>query len=172
MKKFIFLTLLPLFVAVIVGITVFNWANQRQQLTDTSSTNIILPPTSDEVEAKINEFRTSRQLATFNSNVPALDQAAQVRAENMCRDKDWSHAKDWDTLTPYYSYSYAGENLYFGYLQQNQAARAVHDWVASPTHLENLVGNYTEIGVGVTKCPGFQNEPTAVIITNYFGVPR
>lgn len=139
---------------------------------DTSSASIILPPTSSQVEAEINKFRASKGLALFDIEVPALDQAAQARAEQMCSNNDWSHDKAWQSLDPYYAYSYSGENLYYGYLQKNQAANSVRDWVASPSHLANLVGNYSQIGIGVKSCPGFQNESTAVIITNYFGVPR
>lgn len=127
---------------------------------------------SSDVEANINQLREDKGLPTFKSNVTALDQAAQARAESMCATNNWSHQGDWAMLDKYYAYSYAGENLYFGPLQKNQAAEAVHDWSMSPTHLKNLLSEYTEIGVGVKSCPGFQGNKTAVIITNYFGVPR
>lgn len=139
---------------------------------DTSSTSVIAPPSATDIEAGINEYRISQGLAPFNSEVTALDQAAQVRAEGMCAANDWSHTKDWEVLEPYYNYSTAGENLYYGFLQKDQAVVAMKAWIASPSHHAALVTNYSEIGVGVKYCPGFQNEPTAVIITNYFGVPR
>ena len=129
-------------------------------------------PTAEDVEAKINNFRALRDLPGLDGNVPALDQAAQVRAEGMCATDDWSHAKDWDVLRPYYAYSYAGENLYFASLRENQASSAVESWAESPGHLANMIGDYSQMGVGVKSCPGFQGSPTAVIITNYFGVPR
>jgi uncharacterized protein YkwD len=175
MKKFLTLTVLPMLLAVIVGITVYNWASERQATptgtSDTSSTNVIAPPDATEVENRINAYRSEKGLSQL-ADSSALDQAAMARAEGMCAANDWSHAKDWEVLTPYYNYAYAGENLYFGFLQKEQARIAVRDWVASPTHLENIVGNYSEIGIAVKSCPGFQNEPTAIIITNYFGVPR
>lgn len=133
---------------------------------------VILPPTSNEVEAAINQWRVENGLAAFNSEVPALDKAAQARAEGMCAENDWSHAKDWQVLDQYYTYSYAGENLYYGNLQPNQDDDAVKTWVASPSHLANLQADYSQIGIGVKSCPGFQGNDTAVIITNYFGVPR
>lgn len=133
---------------------------------------VILPPTAEDIEAKLNEFRVAKGLSALNSNVAALDEAARVRADGMCATNDWSHANDWAVLAPYYSYAYAGENLYFGFLQKDQASVAIRDWSNSPSHLENMVGNYTEVGMAVKACPGFQNEPTAIIVTNYFGVPR
>lgn len=133
---------------------------------------VISPPTSNEVEAALNQWRVENNLAAFNSEVPALDEAAQARAEGMCAENDWSHNRDWEVLDKYYSYSYAGENLYYGSLSEDQASDAIKAWASSPTHLENMMRGYTQIGIGVKSCPGFQNRPTAVIITNYFGVPR
>lgn len=128
-------------------------------------------PDATEIENRINAFRSEKGLSLFADNA-ALDQAAAARADGMCATNDWTHDKDWATLAPYYNYQYAGENLYFGYLQEEQAANAVRDWLNSPGHRANIEGNYTEFGIAVKSCPGFQNEPTAVIITNYFGVPR
>jgi len=147
-------------------------ANYNNLITYDKPEKTISVPLSSDVEKYINEFRLVENLPTFNTEVPALDKAAQARAEGMCIEKDWSHSKDWQVLDQYYTYQYAGENLYYGWLQEDQASIAVRDWANSPSHLENLVGEYTEIGVGVKYCPGFENEPTAVIITNYFGVPR
>lgn len=145
---------------------------ERTGVTATSSSQTIALPLANDIEAGINNYRISQGLAALNSEVPALDHAAQIRAEQMCAENDWSHTKDWEILAPNYSYAYAGENLYYGFLQKDQAAVAVKSWVASPTHQHNMVDNYNEMGVGVKACPGFQNEPTAVIVTNYFGVPR
>ena len=157
-----------------MGFALYLATTQSSQsvVSEASSAKIVLPPTSSEVEAEINKWRASQGLAAFNSEVPALDQAAQYRAEVMCQENDWSHAKDWLTLDKYYAYSYAGENLYYGTLREGQAATALKTWVESPTHLENLQKGYTQIGIGVKYCPGFQGDSKAVIITNYFGVPR
>ena len=135
-------------------------------------TKVILPPTSSEVEAAINKWRVENSLAAFNSEVPALDEAAQARAERMCTENDWTHNRDWEVLDQYYSYNIAGENLYLGSLRADQVDDAITSWANSPGHLANMVKDYTEVGIGVKYCPGYQNYPTAVIITNYFGVPR
>lgn len=139
---------------------------------DSSSSSIILPPTSNQVETALNKFRAEKGLAQFNAEVPALDKAAQARAKGMCEANDWSHDLDWQVLDQYYSYSYAGENLYYGSLRKNQVVDAITTWANSPTHLENMVSDYTQVGIGVKYCPGFQGDAHAIIITNYFGVPR
>lgn len=145
---------------------------KEQPVVVTQPVKVIVPPTADEVEASINKWRVENSLAAFNSEVPALDEAAQARAEGMCAENDWSHNRDWEVLDKYYAYSYAGENLYYGGLKENQPTDAVTTWVNSPTHLENLQKSYTEIGIGVKLCPNYQGSKNAVIITNYFGVPR
>lgn len=145
---------------------------KNELATTVQPAKVILPPTSSEVEAAINQWRVDQGLAAFNSEVPALDEAAQARAEGMCAENDWSHNRDWEVLDKYYAYSYAGENLYYGGLRENQPTDAVITWVHSPTHLENLQKSYTEIGIGVKLCPTYQGRSNVVIITNYFGVPR
>lgn len=132
---------------------------------------VIPLPLATDVEANVNQLRLSKGLSALSDN-PVLDQAAQVRADGMCADNNWSHNGDWALLNQYYVYITAGENLYYGSLQDNQAADAVQVWSLSPKHLANIVKDYTEFGIAVKSCPGFQSDPTAVIITNYFGVPR
>lgn len=124
-----------------------------------------------EIEARLNDYRVSQGLAPLADST-TLDLAAQERAEGMCRDNNWSHNGDWAVLEQYYDYSDAGENLYYGNLIENQARDAVDSWVASPGHLKNIVGKYTQFGIGVKFCPGFQGASNAVIVTNYFGVPK
>lgn len=175
MKKALLLIGLPIFIISTIILQLIIAYSNSTVLTgkaDTSSSRIIPLPLATDIEAGINQYRTSQGLAPLNSNVPALDQAAQARAEQMCAESDWSHAKDWEILAPYYDYTYAGENLYYGFLQKDQATHAVQSWIASPSHQQNMVNDYTEMGVGVKSCPGFQGEPTAIIVTNYFGVPR
>lgn len=175
MIKRILIIGLPVFILTTIVLQLIIAASnspERTGVTGTSSAQTIALPLATDIEAGINNYRISQGLTALNSDVPALDQAAQARAEQMCAANDWSHARDWEILVPYYNYAYAGENLYYGYLQQDQASAAVRDWVASPTHQHNMVDNYNEMGVAVKACPGFQNEPTAVIVTNYFGVPR
>jgi len=147
-------------------------ADYNRLLPDSIPVVKVIPmPLASDVQAGINQLRSSRGLVALSDN-PVLDQAAQVRADSMCAANDWSHTLDGDVLRQYYTFSAAGENLYYDSLEVDQAADAVLDWGLSPSHLSNMVDNYTEFGIAVKSCPGFQGNPTAVIITNYFGVPR
>ena len=175
MKKAILFIGIPVFILTTIVLQLIIAASNdpsRTGVTRTTSSQTIALPLATDIEAGINQYRISQGLTPLNSEVPALDEAAQVRAEQMCSDNDWSHTRDWDILAPYYSYAHAGENLYYGYLQENQATHAVRDWINSPAHQANMVRDFTEMGIAVKYCPGFQNERDAVIVTNYFGVPR
>lgn len=125
----------------------------------------------EEVEAKLNEYRASQGLYPLRDS-QTLDRAAQARAEKLCADNSFTHDLAWNILDKYYRYSYAGENLYYGDLLDEQANDAIKSWVASPSHLKNIVGQYTEFGIGVKQCNDYQGWSKTVIITNYFGVPR
>lgn len=127
--------------------------------------------TSQEVENKLNQYRTAHGLNSLRDN-PVLDRAAQARAVGMCADNNWSHEGDWALLSRYYRYHYAGENLYYSGLRYNQLDDIMGAWIASPEHLSNIVADYSEFGVGVLKCSNFQGASDTVIVTNYFGVPR
>lgn len=136
-----------------------------------AAAKVIPLPDANDIEARVNVYRNENGLATL-ADSQVLSDAAQARAEQMCADNDWSHHKAWEILDPRYSYSYASENLYFDYLSEDLARLAIEGWVSSDGHRENMLKDHREIGVGVKSCPGFQGYDTAVIITNYFGVPQ
>lgn len=127
---------------------------------------------SVEVEAAINQFRAEKGLPALYTENAALDTAAQIRADTMCAENDWSHDNAWTVLNQYYSYTSVSENLYYWSLVPDQAAHSIDRWSESPGHLENMLKDHKEVGVGVKFCPGYQGNETAVIIANYFGVPR
>lgn len=124
-----------------------------------------------QIEDKLNQYRTAHGLNPLADN-PTLDIAAQARAEELCTNGEFNHNLDWTILRQYYTYQSAGENLYYGGLRSHQENDIVDSWIASPEHLANIVGDYSEFGVGVKACPGYQGASDAVIVTNYFGVPR
>lgn len=132
---------------------------------------VIQLPDANEIEARVNAYRSEKG-ASILTDSQVLSDAAQARAEQMCYDNDWSHDKAWEILDPRYRYTYASENLYFDYLSEDLARLAIEGWASSDGHRENMLKDHQEIGVGVKSCPGFQGYDTAVIITNYFGVPQ
>lgn len=179
MKRFLF-TVSALILATVGILFAAHDANKPTKVESRpTSSKVQTPPkpqppklvTDEEIETKLNEYRLSQGLPALADSL-ILDTAAQARAEGVCADNNWSHNGSWAVLSQYYVYRAAGENLYYGGLRNNQADDVVSGWIASPSHLENIVGDYSEIGIGVKQCPGFQGAADAVIVTNYFGVPR
>ncbi len=77
-----------------------------------------------------------------------LNQRAEIRAEQLCDDRQWSHdgyvesfkGLDWD---------YVGENLSKDYANDLDAFIAL---MRSPKHKANILNkNYSEIGIGYSK---------------------
>lgn len=129
-------------------------------------------PDTERVEAGVNGVRVERGLPALSPS-PALDTAAQTRAQYLCDRNQWSHDASWDVLAPYYAYQYAGENLYYNAVVGGIEQDAVTKWVASPGHYANIINpNYTEIGTGMAKCQGYQALDEGIIIVNYFGAPQ
>ena len=77
-----------------------------------------------------------------------LNQRAEIRAEQLCDDKQWSHL-GWENSFKGLDYDYAGENLSKDYDNDIDAFIALMN---SPTHRFNILNkNYSEIGIGYSK---------------------
>lgn len=82
-----------------------------------------------------------------------LMKAAKLQAHNMASRSELSHELDIDgqsTLTDRlrfvgYHYQNAGENIAWNYSSNT----VVEGWMNSAGHRRNILGNFTEIGVGV-----------------------
>ena len=84
-----------------------------------------------------------------------LSAMAAVRAQEIV--STWSHTRpDGSNVTALasqygLSYSVIGENLAYG---QTSADQAVAEWMASPGHRANIMGNYSRIGIGIFQTNG------------------
>jgi len=113
----------------------------------------------------LNQARQSYGLNTLTENTQ-LDQAAQLKAEDMVRNGYFSHTSPAGTTPWYwfsqsgYNYKYAGENLAIGFYDSQEVYTA---WLNSPTHKENMVNpHYTEVGTAVLS--GFGGNDTIVVV--------
>ncbi len=103
-----------------------------------------------------------------------LDQAAELKAENMAKNKYFAHFSP-DGTSPWYwldqvgySYVHAGENLAI-YFSDSEAV--VKAWMKSPSHRANIIdSNYTEIGIGTAK--GVYKGYKTVYVVQLFGTPK
>jgi uncharacterized protein YkwD len=102
----------------------------------------------------VNQERTSRGLPALSLNTKLIG-AAQHHATNMAALNRMAHdlpGADLPTLQDrlqyyQYSYSWAGENIAYGY---SSAQSVMNAWMGSTGHRSNILStNYTEIGIGV-----------------------
>ncbi len=127
--------------------------------------------TNEQLLSITNEKRQQNNLSPLNIN-PALNTAAEKKAEDMFAKNYWAHISPTGT-TPWifikesgYNYVYAGENLAKGF---NNAQEAVDAWMASPTHRENeLSPNYQDVGFAV-KTGKINGEDTILIVEEFGG---
>lgn len=129
---------------------------------------------ADEIISLTNSERSSNGVATLNEN-SLLNQAAQLKAQDMLTYDYWAHTNPYDpTKDPWYwfeqagySYQMAGENLAMNF---DTSAGVINGWLASASHRENLLnGQYTEIGVAVVNGV-LQGEETTLVV-QLFGKP-
>ena len=98
-----------------------------------------------------NRERAIAKLPKFTLAKPLCD-AALVHAKDMAKNKTLQH-EGTDGSTPFdrikaaaYHYQAAAENVARG---QKTVEDVMRDWMKSPHHRENIVGDYLEIGVAV-----------------------
>ena len=98
--------------------------------------------------AIVNAHRANAGLQPLVWN-DSLAQAAMVRAQE-CTQK-FSHTRpngtDWWTVNSVIMY---GENLAMNYFNANNVVAA---WMASPTHMANIIGPFTSVGVACYQAP-------------------
>lgn len=116
-----------------------------------------------------NQTRQSMGFSVLVEN-QKLNQAAQLKAENMVQNQYFSHTSP-QGLTPWhwflqagYNYKYAGENLAVGFYDSEEVYNA---WLNSPSHRANLLNpNYKEVGTAILKGIGQNN---AIVVVQLFG---
>jgi len=124
--------------------------------------------TKSALENFVNQTRQSLGLQTLSNNAK-LDQAAQLKAEDMVQDNYFNHTSP-SGITPWawflqagYKYKYAGENLAIGFFDSQEVYSA---WLNSPSHKANIVNpNYIEVGTAVLT--GFGQGNTVVVVQEF-----
>jgi uncharacterized protein YkwD len=118
-----------------------------------------------------NAERAKHKLPPLHAN-GVLFAVARAHSANMARHQQMSHVLD--GKTPFdrlhaagYSFSWAGENIAYGYGAYAQPAAIVQGWMNSPPHRANILSpHYTQIGLGVAH-----DQHGRVYYTQDFGRP-
>ena len=104
---------------------------------------------------------------------PALNQAAQLKANDMLAEQYWAHVspsgvEPWQWFDEAnYAYSVAGENLAKGFRTSGGVVTA---WMNSPEHRENLLrSDYEDVGFAVAS-GSLKGENTMIVVALY-GTP-
>ena len=125
--------------------------------------------TKSSLEIFVNQTRQSLGIKPLSEN-EKLNQAAQLKAENMVQNQYFEHTSP-TGVTPWfwflkagYNYKYAGENLAIGFFDSQEVFNA---WLNSPSHKANITNpNYTEVGTAVLQGFGSNNS---IIVVQEFG---
>ena len=101
----------------------------------------------------MNEQRALRGLPPLHRNA-RLDEAAHDRIHDMFEFRYFAHVAP-DGTEPFvwvrqrgYRYTRVGENLAMG---QTAARQVVQQWMASPGHRANILGNFADTGIAIVS---------------------
>ncbi|HSE29524.1 MAG TPA: CAP domain-containing protein [Candidatus Saccharimonadales bacterium] len=116
-----------------------------------------------------NQKRAENGLAPLSVN-SQLNNGAQAKANHMVANNYWAHTAP-DGTEPWYffdtagyNYIHAGENLAYGFAD---SAEMVDAWMNSPGHKANILGDYKEMGFGITNGSNYQSGQYTVVAAFY-----
>lgn len=116
----------------------------------------------------INQERTRNSLDELTLN-NKLNTSAQLKANDMKEFDYWAHdnpngTEPWHFFRlAGYEYELAGENLAKCWSTPENTVKA---WMDSPTHRDNILGDYTETGLGSYY------EGDCLVVVNHFGAGK
>ncbi|MCY7369238.1 MAG: CAP domain-containing protein [Chamaesiphon sp.] len=100
------------------------------------------------IHNQIDQYRQSLNLPPLTID-PTVSAQARVHSKEMAQSGTLSHTMD--SVDRQRKYPTAAENI--ASIQDNPQPDfiAVQDWLASPAHKQNILGNYNLTGIGVAK---------------------
>lgn len=101
-----------------------------------------------------------------------LNASAQMKGEHMGANDYWAHEAP-DGTTPWfffqavgYNYIRAGENLAYGF---TTSQGVIDGWMNSPSHRDNMLGNYNDVGFGIVNVSNYQSSGNQTIVVAHYG---
>lgn len=124
-----------------------------------------------ELAKDTNARREKQHLGQLTLN-KKLSEAAQAKANDMVKRDYWSHSTPegnapWQFITDAnYLYRKAGENLAYGFTNDNEV---IAGWMNSKSHRDNLLDpNYKNVGFGFAQSKDYIDQgPTTVVVAMY-----
>ena len=141
-------------------------------LTQQSSSQVLAYATNinrGDLLAQTNAARAANGLAPLTLN-SQLNTSSQNKAQHMITYNYWAHVAPDGTQPWYffdqagYAYQAAGENLAYGF---DSSAGTVTAWMNSPSHRDNILGNYVDVGFGIANGDNYQGAPNTVVVAHY-----
>merc|ERR1712232_1297117 len=104
---------------------------------------------------RTNAFRAQNKLPPLRWSQEICDIAEEHAKQMACGEMPFSHL-DFDKRVAKYPFPHmsAGENLAYNGGHADVAAMAVRQWIDSPGHRKNLLGEWNLCGVGVAQAAG------------------
>lgn len=122
-----------------------------------------------ELLSATNAYRAQNGLGPLSLH-SQLNSSAQMKAQHMIDHDYWAHVAPDGTQPWYfftqagYNYTTAGENLAYGF---DNSAATVDAWFGSPSHRDNILGNYADVGFGFVNGPSYQGGQYTVVVAHY-----
>lgn len=134
------------------------------------------------VEAQEQAMLCMTNFARANAGLPALAEAAELdssaadKAEDVLECNDFSHFACgreftyWIRAAGYIGEGcwHAGENLAWGTGELGSVRAIFRAWMRSPTHRQNIFGDYSQVGIGVLS-GNLEGSASAQVWASHFG---
>lgn len=155
-----------------LGLAVALIAIQFTWFSQTSPGNVLAYAVSvsiGELANLTNQKRAENGLGALGLN-SQLNSGAQAKSNHMVAHNYWAHTAP-DGTEPWYffdmagyPYIHAGENLAYGFAD---SAEMIDAWMDSPGHRANILGDYKEMGFGITNGSNYQSGEYTVVAAFY-----
>jgi uncharacterized protein YkwD len=124
---------------------------------DTAQAGFTFTAMEEDVHEQINAYRESQGLAPLGAD-ETIGEASRGHSQDMLDEKvEFGHdgfESRVVAIDKVLDLSTAGENVAYNVGFDDPATTAVQQWLDSPPHLENVIGDYELAGVGIAKGPG------------------
>jgi uncharacterized protein YkwD len=122
-------------------------------ISPSSISNPVLNSLNAAVYKQVNEYRQARNLPPLVVD-PAISAIAQAHSELMAKEGGITHDgfnQRVDSISKTIVYRNAAENVGYNMGYAKPDAIVVQDWIESPGHQRNMVGNFDLTGIGIAK---------------------